>query len=112
MTNATPESAIDHSHEAKLRRIMESGIVGIFYWRMDGTITEANDAFLQMIGRERADLKSGEVNWRALTPPEWFAEDDRRSAEVLERGVAGPWEKEFYSTNGTRIPILISGAVL
>lgn len=112
MTNATPDRAIDPGHEAKLRRITESGIVGVFYWLMDGTITEANDAFLRMIGRERADLQSGELSWRTLTPPEWVAEDERRAAEVLKHGVAGPWEKELYSKDGSRIPILISGAVL
>jgi len=112
MTNYTPDRAIEPGQDARLRRIMESGIVGVFYWRMDGTITDANDSFLQMIGRDRSDLLAGEVNWRTLTPPEWFDEDDRRAAEVVERGVAGPWEKEFYSRNGSRIPILISGAVL
>jgi PAS domain S-box-containing protein len=112
MTSATPDRAIDHGHEAKLRRIMESGIVGVFYWQMDGTITEANDAFLRMIGRDRAELESGALDWRTLTPPEWFAEDDRRAAEVVKQGMAGPWEKEFFNKAGTRIPILISGAVL
>jgi PAS domain S-box-containing protein len=91
---------------------MESGIVGVFYWQMDGTITEANDAFLRMIGRDRAELESGALDWRTLTPPEWFAEDDRRAAEVVKQGMAGPWEKEFFNKAGTRIPILISGAVL
>src|SRR5258705_3169623 len=98
--------------EAKLRRITESGIVGVFYWNMTGAITEANDAFLQMIGRERADLENGRVDWRTLTPHEWVKEDERRASEVLNRGVAGPWEKEIYAKDGTRIPVLISGAVL
>src|SRR5437763_6619235 len=112
MTSATPDRAIDHGHEAKLRRIMESGIVGVFYWLMNGTITEANDAFLQMIGRERADLESGGLDWRTLTPPEWVAEDERRSAEIVKNGMAGPWEKEFFTKSGARVPIFISGAIL
>jgi PAS domain S-box-containing protein len=101
-----------HASEAKLRRITESGIVGVFYWTMAGTITEANDAFLRMLGRDRADLESGQLDWRTLTPPEWVAEDERRAAEVVERGVSGPWEKEFFTKNGQRIPVLVSGAVL
>ncbi|MFL5523982.1 MAG: PAS domain S-box protein [Gemmatimonadaceae bacterium] len=112
MTSATPDRVIDHGHEAKLRRIMESGIVGVFYWLTNGTITEANDAFLRMIGRDRADLESGKLDSRALTPPEWYVEDDRRAAEVARHGVAGPWEKEFFSKNGSRIPVFISAAVL
>lgn len=98
--------------EAKLRSITESGIIGVFYWNLTGAITDANDAFLRMIGRERAEVENGAVDWRSLTPPEWYAEDARRSAEILERGVAGPWEKEFFASDGTRVPVLISGAVL
>jgi len=98
--------------EAKLRSITESGIIGVFYWKMTGAITDANDSFLRMVGRDRADLEKGTVDWRNLTPPEWYAEDERRAAEIVERGVAGPWEKEFFTKDGTRVPVLISGAVL
>jgi PAS domain S-box-containing protein len=98
--------------EARLRRITESGIVGVFYWNIAGTITEANDALLRMIGRSRSDVESGQLDWRSLTPPEWIAEDQRRAAEVIERGVAGPWEKEFYTKDGQRLPVIISGAVI
>ena len=42
--------------EAKIRRLVDANIVGIFMWEMDGRIIEANDAFLRMIGYDRADL--------------------------------------------------------
>jgi len=98
--------------EAKLRRITESGIIGVFYWKMTGEITEANDAFLTMIGRDRSELESDALSWRSLTPPEWATEDARRAAEVIERGVAGPWEKELFRKDGSRLTVLISGAAL
>lgn len=98
--------------EARLLRITDSGIIGVFYWTMAGVITEVNDAFLKMIDRERSEFADGKLTWRSLTPPEWAGEDDRRAGEVVERGVAGPWEKEFYRRDGSRIPVLISGAVL
>jgi len=98
--------------EAKLRRITESGIIGVFYWKLTGEITEANDAFLAMIGHERSELGTEALSWRNLTAPEWVAEDARRAAEVVERGFAGPWEKEFVRKDGSLLPVLISGAVL
>ena len=98
--------------EAKLRRIAESGIIGVFYWKLSGRITDANESFLSMIGRERAELLNGSLNWKALTPNEWVAEDIHWTTEIVERGVAGPWEKEFFKKDGTRLPIIISGAVL
>src|SRR5437879_443479 len=45
--------------EAQIRPLVDANIVGIFIWDLDGTILEANDAFLRMVGYEREDLVSG-----------------------------------------------------
>src|SRR6266850_7101657 len=45
--------------EAEIRRLVDSNIVGIFIWDLEGRILEANDAFLQMVGYDREDLLSG-----------------------------------------------------
>ena len=42
--------------EAKIRRLVEANIIGIFIFSLDGRIIEANDAFLQMVGYDREDL--------------------------------------------------------
>src|SRR5262249_13811999 len=36
--------------EAKVRRLVEANIIGIFIFGLEGRILEANDAFLQMVG--------------------------------------------------------------
>ncbi|MEH1888647.1 MAG: DUF4118 domain-containing protein [Nostoc sp.] len=36
--------------EARFRRLVESNIIGVIVANMDGAITEANDAFLRMVG--------------------------------------------------------------
>src|SRR5690349_6022935 len=61
--------------EAKLRRIADSGIVGVFYWTLAGTITDANDEFRRTLGVSQEELRGGRVSWRARTPPEWAAVD-------------------------------------
>ena len=71
--------------EAKIRRLVDANIVGIFTWEMDGRIIEANDAFLRTIGYDRADLSSGLVHRKCLTPPEWSDRDERTLRE-LRRG--------------------------
>ena len=53
--------------EAKIRRLVDANIVGILIWDLDGTILEANDAFLRMVGYEREDLVSGRLRWTDLT---------------------------------------------
>src|SRR3984885_3420329 len=35
--------------EAKIRRLVDSNIIGIFVWEMDGRIVEANDTFLHLV---------------------------------------------------------------
>ena len=68
--------------EATIRRLVDSNIIGIFVWDLDGRISEANEAFLRIIGYSREDLVSGRLRWRDLTPTEWRDADDRRVAEL------------------------------
>jgi PAS domain S-box-containing protein len=96
--------------EARLRRIAESDMVGVLFWGVGGEITYANDAFLEMVGHTREELESGEVNWRAMTPPEWEAVDARAVEQIRTVGVARSFEKEYVRKDGTRVPVLLSAA--
>ena len=42
--------------EAKIRRLVDANIIGIFIWEFEGRILEANDAFLRIVGYDREDL--------------------------------------------------------
>jgi PAS domain S-box-containing protein len=96
--------------EERLRRIAESGMVGVIYWEMGGRITSANDRFLQLIGRSREDLEAGAIDWREITPPEWEAVDQAAIEQLEAHGSTRPFEKEFVRGDGTRIPVLLSAA--
>jgi GAF domain-containing protein len=47
--------------EAKIRRLADANIIGIFMWNLEGEIIEANEAFLHMLRFSREDLISGRV---------------------------------------------------
>jgi PAS domain S-box-containing protein len=98
--------------EANIRRLVEANIIGIFIWNLDGHIVEANDAFLRLVQYNREDLVSGRVRWTDLTPEEWQDDTARRVAEVMSTGAAQPREKEYFRRDGTRVPVLIGGALL
>jgi PAS domain S-box-containing protein len=96
--------------EQQMRRIAESGMVGLIFWELGGRITYANDYFLRMLGYGAADIEAGRLDWRRLTPPEWSGVDESAIAELRARGATTPFEKEFLRSDGTRVPVLLSAA--
>jgi PAS domain S-box-containing protein len=97
--------------EAKVRRLVDSNIIGIFITGLKGQVLEANDAFLRLVGHDRDDLVSGRIRWTDLTPPEWRERDKRALAELSSNTIAQPYEKEFFRKDGSRVPVLIGGAL-
>jgi PAS domain S-box-containing protein len=97
--------------EAKIRRLVEANVVGIVMWNLEGAITGANDAFLRMVQYDRADLASGRVRWTDLTPAEWRDRDERAVAELKATGVFQPVEKEYFRKDGSRVAVLLGGAL-
>jgi PAS domain S-box-containing protein len=102
--------------EAKIRRLVDANIIGIFIWsvpgEMDGPIVEANDAFLRIVGYDREDLVSGRINWAELTPPEWRDRDAQAVAEMRTTGTVPAYEKEYFRKDGSRVPVLVGAASL
>jgi PAS domain S-box-containing protein len=98
--------------EAKIRRLVEANVVGIVMWNLEGSIIEANDAFLQMVQYDREDLTSGRVRWTDLTPAEWRGSDERAIADLNARRSFQPFEKEYFRKDGSRVPVLLGGALL
>src|SRR6266478_6451059 len=97
--------------EAKIRRLVDGNIIGIFVWDVEGRILEANDAFLRLIGYDREDVVAGRLRWTELTPPEWLDRDERRwLAELKVTGSLQPFEKEYFRKDGSRVPVLIGTA--
>ncbi|MDI3561904.1 ATP-binding sensor histidine kinase [Bradyrhizobium sp. Arg816] len=96
--------------EAKIRRLVDANIIGIFIWDFEGRIIEANDTFLGMVGYDREDLLGHRMRWTELTPSEWREHDPKFVAEVKSTGTARPHEKEYLRKDGSRVPVLIGSA--
>jgi PAS domain S-box-containing protein len=97
--------------EARIRRLVEANVVGVVMWTLDGAIIEANEAFLHMVQYGHEDLASGRVRWRDLTPAEWRDCDERAVADLKATGAFQPFEKEYFRKNGSRVPVLVAGAL-
>ncbi|HMF61384.1 MAG TPA: PAS domain S-box protein, partial [Vicinamibacterales bacterium] len=98
--------------EAKIRRLVDSNIIGIITWNLEGRILEANDAFLHMTGYSRDDLASGDLRWTALTPDEWKYTHEKGMVEIRAIGSHAPFEKEYFRKDGSRVPVLLGGAII
>jgi PAS domain S-box-containing protein len=97
--------------EAKVRRLVEANVVGIVMWNLDGAVTGANEAFLRMVQYDREDLSSGRISWTDLTPAEWRGHNERAVADLKATGIFQPFEKEYIRKDGSRVPVLLGGAL-
>src|SRR5882762_11840871 len=98
--------------EAKIRRLVDSNIIGIFVWDFEGRILEANDEFLRMLNYDREDLVAGRIRWADLTPPDWRDRNNARIEQQKGGGRFEPFEKEYTRKDGSRVPVLIGGATI
>jgi PAS domain S-box-containing protein len=97
--------------EARIRRLVDANVMGIFIWNLEGQIIEANEALLQMVDYSRSDLLSGRVRWTDLTPAEWRDRDRDAIAQISTTGTFQPYKKEYLRKDGSRVPVLIGGAI-
>ena len=97
--------------DVKLRRLVEANVVGIVTWNLEGTIIDANDAFLRMVQYDREDFTSGRVRWTDLTPAEWRGCSERAVADLKTSRIFHPFEKEYFRKDGSRVPALVGGAL-
>jgi PAS domain S-box-containing protein len=97
--------------EGKIRRLVDANIIGILVWNANGDIIEANDAFLRMVRYERDDLASGQLRWRDLTTPPFREISERHLAQAMRTGYAQPYEKEYFTKDGGRVPVIVGLAM-
>ena len=97
--------------EGRIRRLVDANIMGVCIWNLEGAIVEANEAFLRMLQYDREDVVSGRVRWTDLTPVEWHERDERAVTELRSTGTFQPVEKEYFRKDGSRVPVLIGGAL-
>jgi PAS domain S-box-containing protein len=98
--------------EAKIRRLVDANIIGIFIWDFEGRVLEANDEFLRMVSYDREDLVAGGIRWTDLTPPDWRDRNNARIEQQKSSGRFESFEKEYTRKDGSRVPVLIGGTTI
>jgi PAS domain S-box-containing protein len=100
--------------ERKFRSAIESNMLGVvFADPITGEVTEANDEYLRIVGRTKSELQAGTLNWKAMTPPETLAwEETAIKSHDSDKKNIHSFEKEYIRPDGTRVPVIIGGALL
>jgi len=96
--------------ESKFKWLIHSNMLGVIHYQSNGFISEANDAFLNMLGYTRDEFRSGRMSWREITPAEWEDVDRTAWQQLEDVGVCQPFEKEYFRKDGTRAAVYVGGA--
>ncbi len=89
--------------EERLHRLYDSGLMGIYHWKADGSIVDCNQTFLDILGYSYEDLRAGTMNLSLMTPPEYVSQDKDMLGELQEAGVTKAVEKELFRKDGSRV---------
>ena len=99
--------------DARFRSLVRSNVMGILMVHMDGSISEANDAFLSLVGYDRNDFGLGPVALGQARPRRSMPRSTSAGIEQLKTtGDCAPWEKELICKDGRRVHVLNGLAVL
>lgn len=102
------ERALNAS-EARFRNLFDSNVIGIVFWDRVGNITEANDAFLSLLGYSRDDLQQGLLTWDRIADV-----DPAATGEVISASTQDTWgrlqQREFTRKDESRTSLLFGAA--
>lgn len=98
--------------DARLRRIFDSGVLGIHVATFGGALVQANDAFLALIGYGRDELDAGTLHLDAITPKEWRSAELDAEQTLRTSGSYALREAEYQRKDGSKVPVLIGAAAI
>ena len=111
--NLKAEASLERLGQAKLRRVIDSNLIGVVRGRLSGRIEEANDTFLTLLGYTRQDLAAGVLDLGTLAPDDSFDPGHPRAlADLPKRGRSSVYERVLVRKDGTTVPALVGVTLL
>jgi PAS domain S-box-containing protein len=104
------EAAI-RDRESRIRRLIDANLIGVLFSN-DGGVTDANDAFLSIVGLPRDGFRPDQYRLFGFTAPEFKELDDLCEKELLETGTCRPYQKELLRPDGSRVPVLFGATTI
>lgn len=105
------EAALKES-EARFRRISDSNIIGVAFWNTDGIVTDANEAFLDMLGFTYEEMLEGKIQWNELTLPEYQTLYAVNVPRAIQGETVEPYEIQMRRKDDGVVDVLVGYAML
>ena len=101
----------DQQARAQLRAVVDNNLTGVCFSNLEGTISEANEAFLRSVGYAADVVAAGSLNWRDITAKPFRHLDDQALEQLVFSATCQPYEKEYVASDGRNVPVLCSLAL-
>ncbi len=98
--------------QERYEALFASNAVGVFFCGSDGVVTQANRCFLELVGREPADVTARRISIQTLMRPTGQAIHAARLREISEHGVLPPLPAELVHSDGSNAQVLLASAVV
>lgn len=98
--------------ESRLRRLVNSSLIGIMQGEVAGKITEANEVLLQLLGIHRDEFVSEGLDWLSLTDTGSHSAYKNAMFELAQVGQAQPFEVELIRRDESRLSVMVGLAQL
>lgn len=93
--------------EHKYKTLFETSSLGILLHNPNGDLYDANQAFCNMVGIEKQDIKK--YNIYHFSPEEYWQKDKDFINDLISKRTVSNYEKEFIKNNSEKIPVSING---
>jgi len=101
-----------HRSDERFRRLTEHSTVGMFIGDIQGSISYANPAILNLLGYTSDEVAAGELRWNELTPAEFAAADAKAIDELRATGTATSYQKSLRAKDGRLLPVLFGATII
>lgn len=98
--------------EMRLRRLMNSSLIGIVQGNRDGHVSEVNEVLLQMTGYRHQDLVGGGMDWFGMVCPQYREAQRDCILAATRDGTTSQLESRLLAQDQSLIPVMLGIAPL
>jgi len=98
--------------ESRLRRLVNSNLIGIMQGDFSGNILEANDVLLNLLGVGREQMTRQGLNWLKLTASAYHQPYENALRQLKKSGQSSSFEVELIARNAQSTPVMVGLAKL